>query len=73
MQQKQLLKDLTLLIVKSHLLVHLLESPWLKRFSLQLNLHIIFPSKKTFSQEILLNLVQKTKDVYVLLEPFRAC
>jgi hypothetical protein len=35
-----------------------------------LNLHIVFPSKKTFSKEIWLDLVQKTKDVYVLLELF---
>jgi hypothetical protein len=49
MQQKQFLKDLTLLIIKSHLLVHLLESSWLKRFSLQLNLHLVFPFRKTFS------------------------
>jgi hypothetical protein len=73
MQQKQFLKDLTLMIVKSHLLVHLLENPWLTQFSLQLNLHIVFPSRKTFSEEILLDLVQKTKDVYVLLELSRAC
>ncbi len=30
MEQKQYLEDLALLIVKSHLHVHFLESPWLK-------------------------------------------
>ncbi len=70
-QQKQFLEDLTLLIVKSHLLVHFLESLWLKRFVLQLNPHIVFPSIKTFSSDILPNLVKKTKDVYVLPKLFR--
>jgi hypothetical protein len=32
--------------------------------------HIVFPSRKTFSQEILLDLVQKTKDVYVFTRTF---
>jgi hypothetical protein len=49
MQQKQFLEDLALLIVKNHLLVHFLESQWLKQFVLQLNPSIVFPSKKTFS------------------------
>jgi hypothetical protein len=70
MQHKQFLKDLVLLIVKSQLHVHFLESPWLKQFSLQLNLCIIFPPIKTFSHEILPNLVHKTKHVYVLYELF---
>jgi hypothetical protein len=47
-----------------------LESPWLKQFALQLNLCIFFPSFKSFSHEILPNLVHKTKYVYVLPEPF---
>jgi hypothetical protein len=34
MQHKQFIKDLTLLIIKSHLRVHFLESLWLKRFAL---------------------------------------
>ncbi len=46
--------------------LHFLESPWLKQFALQLNLHIVFPSIKKISHEILPNLVQKTKYVYVL-------
>jgi hypothetical protein len=32
--------------------------------------HIVFLSRKTFSQEILLDLVQKTKDVYVFTRTF---
>ncbi len=42
--------------------MHLVESQWLKRFSLHL-----CPSKKQFSREILLELVEKTKQLYVLL------
>jgi hypothetical protein len=33
----------------------------------QLCLHVVFPFKKTFIQEVLLNLVEKTKQTYVLL------
>ncbi len=50
MQQKQFLEDLALLIVENHLLVHFLESSWLKKFTLQLYPHIVFPSKKKISQ-----------------------
>jgi hypothetical protein len=50
MQQKKILEDLTLLIVKNHLLVHFLESSWLKKFTLQLYPRIVFPFRKTFSQ-----------------------
>jgi hypothetical protein len=38
----------------------------LKHFSLQLCPRVILPSKKLFSQEILLELVKKTKQLYVL-------
>jgi len=62
-QQKYFFEDLALLICKNHLFTHFLESPWL-------NPHIVFPFRKIFSQEILPNLVQKVKDVYVLLELF---
>jgi len=48
-QQKQILEDLALLIIKSHLPVHFVESPWLKIFSLQLNPQIFFLSKNIFS------------------------
>jgi hypothetical protein len=33
-QKKQFFEDLAWLIVKSHLLVHFLESPWLKQIAL---------------------------------------
>jgi hypothetical protein len=44
-QQKQFFEDLALLIVKNHLLMHLVQSQWLKRFNLYL-----CPSKKTFAR-----------------------
>jgi hypothetical protein len=34
MQQKQILEDLTLLIVKNHLLLQFVEGGWLKRFTM---------------------------------------
>jgi len=37
-QLKQFLEDLALLIIKSHMPIHFVESPWLKIFTLQLNL-----------------------------------
>ncbi len=50
MQQKPFLEDFALLIVNNHLLVHFLESSWLKIFTLQLYPCIVFPSRKVFSQ-----------------------
>jgi hypothetical protein len=59
---------LALLIIKIHLHVHFVESPWLKRFILQLNLQTIFPSRKIFSSDILFTLVHKSKEDYVVFE-----
>jgi hypothetical protein len=33
-QLKQFLEDLALLIIKSHMPIHFVENPWLKRFTL---------------------------------------
>jgi hypothetical protein len=46
--------------------MHLVESPWLKHFGLQLCPQVIFAFQKKNSQEILLELVKKTKQLYVL-------
>jgi hypothetical protein len=35
-QQKQFLEDLSFLIVKNHLLMHLVQSQWLKKFNFHL-------------------------------------
>ncbi len=60
------MEDLVLLIVKNHLLMHFVESPWLKHFSLHLCPRVVLHSKKQFSQEILLEFVEKTKQLYAL-------
>jgi len=42
------------------------ENVWLKHLVLQLCLLVQFPSRKLFSNIILLELIQKTKETYVL-------
>jgi hypothetical protein len=66
-QQKQFLKYLTFSIVKNHFPMHLIESQWLKRFNLHLCLRVVLSCRKQFSKEILPKLVEKTKQLYVLL------
>jgi len=65
-QQKDFLQDLNLLIVKNNLALQFVESVWFKCLILHLCLIVVFFSKKYFFQEILLNLVEETKKVYVL-------
>ncbi len=60
------MQDLALLVVKNHLLIQFVESTWLKRFIMHLCPRVVFPSRKMFSQEVLVNLVKKTKQKYVL-------
>jgi hypothetical protein len=60
------LDGLVLLIVKNHLLMHLVGSQWLKRFSLHLCPSVVLPFRKQFSKGILLELVEKNKQFYVL-------
>jgi hypothetical protein len=45
-QQKQFLEDLTLLIFKNHLPMHLVESQWLKRFKLHLCPRVVLHFRK---------------------------
>ncbi len=66
MQQKDFLHDLGLLIMKNNLPLQFVESVWFKHLILHLSIRIVFPSRKRFSQEILPNLVEKMKQVYVL-------
>jgi hypothetical protein len=61
-----LLENLALLIMKNHLFLQFVESVWLKRLMLQLCPCVQFLSKKLFSNTILLELVGKTKETYVL-------
>jgi hypothetical protein len=46
--------------------MHLVESQWLKRISLHLCPGVVLPFKKQFSRETSLELVEKTKQLYVL-------
>jgi hypothetical protein len=66
MYSKMFFEDLVLLIVKKHLPMHLVESQWLKRFSLHLCPRVVLPFMKLFTREILLELVEKTKQLYML-------
>ncbi len=58
-QQKQFLQDLTVLVVKSHLPIQFVDNTWLKYLVMQLCPRIVFPSRKMFSQEVLVDLVEK--------------
>ncbi len=68
MQQKQFLQDLALLVVKNHLPIQFVESTWLKRLVMHLCPRVVFPSRKTFSQEVLVYLVEKMKEEHMLLK-----
>jgi len=65
--QKELLKDLGLLIVKNNLPIQFVKSMWLKCLIFCLFPKLNFPSRRQFSQDILLGLVEKTNELYVLL------
>jgi hypothetical protein len=54
-------------MIKDRLPLQFVESGWLKRFCMHLCPKIVFPSKNQFSNELLPILVEKTKQLYVLL------
>jgi hypothetical protein len=64
--QKEFLEDLGLLIVKINLVIQFVESMWLKRLIIYPCPKLNFISKRQFSQEVLLGLVEKTNEVYVV-------
>ncbi len=66
MQQKQCLQDLAPLVIKNHLLIQFVKGTWLKHLVMHLCPRVVFPSKKKFSQEVLVDLVEKTKQECVL-------
>jgi hypothetical protein len=66
-QQKYLLEDLTFLIIKNHLPMHLVENQWLKKLNLHLCPRVVLFCRKQFSRICLPKLVAKTKQLYVLL------
>jgi hypothetical protein len=65
-QQKQFLHNLALLGVKNHLPIQFVESIWLKHFVMHLCSRVVFPSREMFSQETLVDVVDKTKQKYML-------
>jgi hypothetical protein len=67
MSWKEFVKDLCLLIVKNNLPIHFMESIWLKCLLLRLRPNLNFPSRRQFSQDILLRLGEKTNQLYVVL------
>jgi hypothetical protein len=60
-------KNLGLLIIKENLPIQFVESMWLKCLILHLCPKLNYPSRRQFSQEILLRLVEKTSYQYVIL------
>ncbi len=60
------MKDLVLLVVKNHLPIQFFEGIWLKHFIMHLCSKVVFPPSKMFSQEVVVDLVEKTKQEYVL-------
>jgi hypothetical protein len=65
--QKDFFEDLGLLIIKNNSLFQFVENIWLKWLVLHLCPKLNFPSRKQHSQEILPRLVEKTKQLHVLL------
>ncbi len=55
-----------MLFVKGLLLMRIVESIWLQWMAYKLCPWVVFPSKKTFVEEILLNLVKKMNSYVVL-------
>jgi hypothetical protein len=60
--QKDFEENLGLLVIKNHLLIQFIKNIWLNCLIIQL--YHFFLSKKTFNQEMLRNLVEKTKQTY---------
>jgi hypothetical protein len=63
-EDEDFFENLGLLIVKNNLQIQFVETMWLKHLVLCLCPKLNFPSKRQFSQEILLRLVEKTNQQY---------
>jgi hypothetical protein len=66
MWPKTFLEDMGLLIIKNHLSMQFVKSMRMKHLCLHLCQRLIFPPKKSFSQEMVPKLMEKTKQLYVL-------
>ncbi len=62
-KQKDFLQDLGLLIMKNNLPLQFVESVWFKCLILHLSPKVVFPSRKSFSQEILTNFVENETSI----------
>ncbi len=58
--------NLVLLVLKNHLPIQFVENILLKWLIMKLCPYVVFPSKKTFCKEMLLDLVEETKQLFVL-------
>jgi hypothetical protein len=65
-KSKKKLEDLILLIVRNHLPMHLVESQWLKRFSLHLCPKVVFPFIKNIYIYFCYSWWEKNKNLYIL-------
>jgi len=65
-QQKYFLQSLGLLIIKNNLPLQFVESIWFKCLILHLFPKVVLYYRKHFFQEILLNLMEKMKQLYIL-------
>jgi hypothetical protein len=63
MFNKSFLENLGLLIVKNNFPIQFVKNMWVKCLVLHLCPRVHFPSRNHFSQEILLGLVEKTKEL----------
>jgi hypothetical protein len=68
--QKRFMQDLGLFLIKNHQLIQFVEVTWLKHLAMHIIIHlcskVVFLSRKWFSQEVLPDLVEETKQEYVL-------
>jgi hypothetical protein len=58
--------NLVLLVLKNHLPIQFVENILLKRLIMKLCPCVVFPSKKHFCEEMFLDLVEETKQLFVL-------
>ncbi len=63
---KKIVENLGLLVIKNHLSIQFVEGTWLRHFVMQLCPHVVSLFRKTFNQELLLDLVEEKKQTYVL-------
>jgi hypothetical protein len=54
-------------MIKNHLPLQFVENSWLKIFFMHLCPIIVFPSKNQISNELIPRLMEKTKQLYVIL------